>query len=303
MPAQLEEKLEKFIENVKTMREAHKFSNEMIINMDETPLYFDMPWSHTVSKRGVREVRIRSTGAEKRRLTVILTCTASGIMLPPIIIFKGKRALKNISVPPGVVVTVQQKAWNDSALTKLWIQKILSRYTKKQHALLMWDTFSGHMTEEVKEELQKNNISVIVVPGGCTSKIQPLDVCLNKPFKSYCRAEWTEYMQEAVGRQQPGERIKTPTKDQIIGWVVQSNNGLGSNAAMVKKSFLVCGISNKMDGSENPLIRCSKELQNISIAYGYEATKDNDSNSEDPFDSENEGSANESSGEEEEEES
>ena len=82
--------------------------------------------------------------------------------------------------------------------------------------------------------------------------------------------------QEAVGRQQPGERIKTPTKDQIIGWVVQSNNGLGSNAAMVKKSFLVCGISNKMDGSENPLIRCSKELQNISIAYGYEATKDND---------------------------
>ena len=93
------------------------------------------------------------------------------------IIFKGKRALKNISVPPGVVVTVQQKAWNDSALTKLWIQKILSRYTKKQHALLLWDTFSGHMTEEVKEELQKNNISVIAVPGGCTSKIQPLDVC------------------------------------------------------------------------------------------------------------------------------
>ena len=123
--------------------------------MDETPLYFDIPRSHTVSKKGVRE---RSTGAEKRHLIVILACTASGIMLPPMIIFKGKRALNKISVP--VVVTIQPKAWNDSALTKLWIQKILSRYTNKQHALLLWDTFSGHMTEEVQEELQKQNISV-----------------------------------------------------------------------------------------------------------------------------------------------
>ena len=28
-----------------------------------------------------------------------------------------------------------------------------------QHALLVWDTFSGHMTEEVVEELQKKNNS------------------------------------------------------------------------------------------------------------------------------------------------
>ena len=58
LPAELEEKVEKFIENVKVMREAHKFSDEMIINMDETPLYFDMPRSRTVSTMGVREVRI-----------------------------------------------------------------------------------------------------------------------------------------------------------------------------------------------------------------------------------------------------
>ena len=144
----MEEKIEKFISNVKEMREVHKFSDDMIINMDETPLYFDMPSSRTISKKGVREVRIRSTGAEKKRLTVILTCTASGIMLPPTLIFKGKRALKKIKVPPGVVVTVQPKAWNDATLTKLWIKKVLSCYTKKQHALLLWDTFSGHMTDD-----------------------------------------------------------------------------------------------------------------------------------------------------------
>lgn len=111
--------------------------------MDETPLYFDMPRSHTVHKRGHREVRVRSTGAEKRRLTVILACTAAGDMLPPMIIFKGKRALKNLRIPAGVVVEVQQKGWNNSLLTLTWIQKVLCKYTKKQHALLVWDTFTG----------------------------------------------------------------------------------------------------------------------------------------------------------------
>ena len=123
--------------------------------MDETPLYFDMPRSHSFHKKGCWEVPVRSTGAEKRRLTIILACTAAGHMLPPIIIFKGKRVLKNLRIPPGVVVELQQKGWNDASLTLVWIQKVLLRYTKKQHALLVWDTFTGHMTEEVAESFRR----------------------------------------------------------------------------------------------------------------------------------------------------
>ena len=216
MPAQLEEKLEKFVTNIRVLREAHSFPDAMVINMDETPLYFDMPGSHTVHRKGCREVRIRSTGAEKRRLTIILACTAAGDMLPPMLIFKDKRALKNLRIPAGVIVAVQPKAWNDVALTKIWIQKVLCHYTQKQHALLVWDTFSGHMTEDVAAELQKKNIIVATIPGGCTSKIQPLDVCLNKPFKSNCRSQWVAYMQQQVAQQEPGERLKPASKQQVV---------------------------------------------------------------------------------------
>ena len=107
--------------------------------------------------------------SEKHRLTIILACTAAGHMLPPMIIFKGKRALKNLHIPPGVVVEIQQKGWNDASLTLVWIQKVLLRYTKKQHDLLVWDTFTGHMIEHVAEKLQNNNVTVAVIPGGCTS--------------------------------------------------------------------------------------------------------------------------------------
>ena len=213
---------------------------------------------------------MRSTGAEKRRLTVILACTAAGHMLPPMIIFKGKRALKKLHIPPGVVVEVQQKGWNDGSLTLLWIQKVLCRYTKKHHALLLWDTFTGHMTEEVAEKLQANNITVAVIPGGCTSKIQPLDICLNKLFKCYSRNQWMEYVQKQVATREPGERLKTASKQQVIDWVVDSNKLLNSKREMVAKSILVCGISNALDGSQNNMIRCVKELPDMMIAHGLD---------------------------------
>ena len=75
-------------------------------NMDETPAYFDICPSTTVARKGEKSIIIRTTGAEKRHLTIVLSCAANGALLPPMIIFKGKRALKDIVAPPGFIVTV-----------------------------------------------------------------------------------------------------------------------------------------------------------------------------------------------------
>jgi len=138
-------------------------------------------------------------------------------MLPPMMIFKGKRELK---IPRGVVARVQPKGWNDATLTKVWLQKILLSHTKEKHALLIWDRFKGH---ELAFELQKGNITIAVIPGGCTSKIQPLDVCIIKPFKGHFRAAWMSCMQDGVSHLQNGERLKSPSKQQIVDWVVAAN--------------------------------------------------------------------------------
>ncbi len=62
--------------------------------MDETPAYFDVVASKSVDKVGVKQCVIRSTGAEKRHLTVVLTATADGNMLPPLIISRVARQEK-----------------------------------------------------------------------------------------------------------------------------------------------------------------------------------------------------------------
>jgi len=98
-------------------------------------------------------------------------------------------------------------------------------------------------------------------------------------FKSNFRAAWMSYMQDSVSHLQNGERLKPPSKQQVVDWVVAANQHVGENLAMIKKSFLVCGVSNALDGSQNHIIRCAKELPTLSTAYS------SDSSDRDPFES------------------
>ena len=82
----------------------------------------------------------------------------------------------------------------DATLMERWIKEIYLKHTKCKKALLIMDTFRAHCTEKVINLLSKHHSSVALIPGGCTSKLQPLDVSLNKPFKQVCRQEFSAYL-------------------------------------------------------------------------------------------------------------
>ena len=63
-----------------------------------------------------------------------------------------------------------------------------------ERSLLVWDSFRAHLTESVKADLQRRKIDVAVIPGGLTPVLQPLDKCLNKPFKDNMRRKYLNWM-------------------------------------------------------------------------------------------------------------
>ena len=69
---------------------------------------------------------MKSTGHEKTRITVVLSCMADGTKLEPMVIFKRKTKPK-ITFPPGVLVHFHEKGWMDEGGVKLWIEKIWNR--------------------------------------------------------------------------------------------------------------------------------------------------------------------------------
>ena len=119
------------------------FDEELIGNMDETPPFFDVVPGCTIDKIGRKSVLIQTTGRDKRHLTVTLTVTASGKMLPSFIVFKGKRPLK-LTHPSGVVVCVQEKGWMDETLMICYICEIRAPHTHKARSLLVLDSFKAY---------------------------------------------------------------------------------------------------------------------------------------------------------------
>ena len=74
---------------------------------------------------------------------------------------------------------------------KIWVEEIWLKHTQAyckrpgfQISMLSFDAFAAHLTDGVKNQLSEGNSNILAMPAGCTSKCQPMDVCLNKPFNS-----------------------------------------------------------------------------------------------------------------------
>ena len=81
-----------FIEEINKKRSNLNITNDkfnLIINIDETPIFYDSPFSNTLDKKGVKEVEIVTSGAEKDRVSLLLSVAADGTKLLAMIILKG----------------------------------------------------------------------------------------------------------------------------------------------------------------------------------------------------------------------
>ena len=68
-----------------------------------------------------------------------------------------------------------------------WVENIWTRQAQCRNnprSLLILDLFAGHKTDSVKWRFWKKNTDLALIPKGLTSRLQPLDVFINKSFKS-----------------------------------------------------------------------------------------------------------------------
>ena len=116
----------------------------------------------------------------------------------------------------------------------------------------MWDSFCGHPTDGVKELLARRNVDVAVIPGGLTPVLQPLDKCLDKPFKTRVRAQYQAPMVNGPFTYMPSGKKRTLSKELVLQWVNKAWQEIPTE--LVIRSFKSCGISNALDGTEDEAV-------------------------------------------------
>jgi hypothetical protein len=245
------------------------------INTDQVPTFMDMSSGKTYHRKGEKSVEIKKTAGEKARLTVMLSIAcddSEAYLLPPYVIFKSK--LKNSienKYPAHGIIRHNSAGWIQEDLMKDWIDRIIGnlKLSSDYKVVLVMDHCKVHTKDAVINHLKSKNIEHFLVPAGCTGLLQPLDVCLNKPFKDEMRNQFSEWFKSygSIPKNQSKSGYFLPPKfPEIYEWILTSWNKMSKE--LVLKSFQYCGtfeiytdlfyfkigITVKMDGSQDKLI-------------------------------------------------
>ena len=160
-----------------------------------------------------------------------------------------------------VKININNNAWSTTDIINDWLDKIYLPYINKDpllgSGLLIMDKASSHINEDIIEKCTGQFCDVSILPSGCTSILQPLDISINKPFKNALKEKYIRYCIDK------GVAFSKVGKEDIINWVgdIWFSDKI-INKELIKNSFKVCGLSNKIDGSEDDLIKVLDFLEN-----------------------------------------
>jgi len=169
--------------------------------MDEVPVWLDFTPDHTLDIKGSKEVSLKCTTKYKVRATLVLAVFADGKKLPPMIVFKESsgnlpKKIQGAYDSKRIIIKANKKGWMNETLLEEWINEIWAPNIKQNESyILIWDSFAPHKTKKIVDNLiNEYDTDVLIIPGGCTPVLQPLDVGINKPVKDKLRSKFSKWM-------------------------------------------------------------------------------------------------------------
>ena len=117
--------------------------------------------------------------------------------------------------------------------------------------ILVADVHRAQQTVNLKKLLQNKYTLLINVPPGCTSRVQPLYVSINKPFKHAIREQFKKHLSENLHLYTENKLPVSERRVLTTKWVVEGWEKVSQNKEIIKRSFVKCGISHNLDGTED----------------------------------------------------
>ena len=165
-----------------------------------------MPLDHkpkkVVALKGMKKVHVRTSG-NKAQITVLVCANAAGNVLPPMVIFEGKRLNPEWTKGevPDTLYGMSDKGWSDMELFSHWMKDLfLPHIPPARPVMLLLDGHSSHYEPDTIRLAATEGVVVLCLPPHTTHVSQPLDVSFFAPLKSYWSNACHQYVQENPGR-------------------------------------------------------------------------------------------------------
>jgi len=273
-PEELESEVIAFLKKIHQLRNEYNIPPELIINFDETAIYYDTIPSHCYFKVGVQHPNLKVSKVQKKRFTAGLGISAAGDKLNPILIFQGKgKRLNNLTNTEGYEIKKNENAWMTGNLFKFYLKSTIKIFLVQQRmnpdiqgkkGLLILDGFSGHkFDDKEREEIEKElNVFLCYLPPYTTNILQPLDLNINALLKRNMKNSWVDWFSKENSLRK---------KQVIYRWFVLAWRSITS--LNIIKSFLMGGISSDLNGKDdnlsNNLKLFKQQLEILSIFVSF----------------------------------
>ncbi|XP_019383873.1 PREDICTED: pogo transposable element with ZNF domain isoform X6 [Gavialis gangeticus] len=266
LPKDVEENASCFIEFVQRQIHTQDLPLSMIAAIDEISLFLDV---EVLSSDDRKENALQTVGTGEPWCDVVLTILADGSVLPTLVFFRG-HVNQPANVPESIILEAKENGYSDDEIMELWSTRVWQKHTECQNSkgMLVLDCHRTHLSEEVLSLLSTSSTLPAVVPAGCSSKIQPLDVCIKRTVKNFLHKKWKEQAKEMADSTCDSDILL----QLVLCWLAEVLEVISDCPELVQQSFLVASVLPGPDGTANSPTR-NADMQEELIASLEEQLK------------------------------
>ncbi|XP_077176455.1 pogo transposable element with ZNF domain isoform X1 [Paroedura picta] len=245
LPKDVEESASSFVEFVQRQIHTQDLPLSMIAALDEISLFLD---AEVLSSDDRKENALQTVGTGEPWCDIVLAVLADGTVLPTLVCYRG-RVEQAASVPETILLEAKESGYHDDKIMEAWASKVWRKHTEGQNSkgMLVLDCHRTHLSEEVLSLLSASSTLPAVVPAGCSSKLQPLDVCIKRTVKNFLHKKWKEQAKEMAD----GACDSDILLQLVLCWLAEALEGIADCPELVQQSFLVASVLPGPDGTAN----------------------------------------------------
>lgn len=195
------QKLNKFVvsdyfSKLKKIMDENDFFNrpEKIYNIDEKGCQLKLHKAPEVlAERGIKRVHLMAP-EHAENVTIVSCGNALGQVIPPMLLFKGKRMKAEWldSLPPGSVAQMTPKGSMNIEAFVNWMHHF-AKFKVSGACLLIFDGAKCHLDDSIVDVAQKYDIKLMCLPSNTTHELQPMDKAVFRSFEYYWDEEVLKY--------------------------------------------------------------------------------------------------------------
>jgi hypothetical protein len=184
-----EVQVNRFFYNLRAVFEKHNFPPNRIFNLDESGISTVPNKLPKVTAEKGKRVVGKVVSADRGRLVTFVCCfSASGVYVPPAMIFPRKRMCNELysEAPIGTLHMISDTGYTNTDLLVQWLHHFQNNVKEAETGpvLLVLDNHISHCSLEAVIFCRENHVTLLSIPPHGSDKIQHLDCGIFGPLKS-----------------------------------------------------------------------------------------------------------------------